>query len=66
MTPEEKIQLYRDVKHAFDSLGAVLFPGDERKPRGMSQRLLDACQTAMMGLSIHMAQLAEEIGTDNL
>ena len=66
MNTDEKIQLYRDVKHAFDSLGAVLFPNDERQPRGMSQRLLDACEGAMSGLSIHMAQLESEIGTDNI
>jgi hypothetical protein len=66
MSTEEKIKLYGDVKRAFDSLGAVLFPNDERRPRGMSQQLLDACEGAMAGLSIHIAQLESEIGTDNL
>jgi hypothetical protein len=66
MNTAEKIKLYGDVKCAFDSLGAVLFPNDERRPRGMSQQLLDACEGTMMGLSIHMARLESEIGTDNL
>lgn len=66
MTTEEKIKLYRDVERAFDSLCAVLFPNDERIPRGMSERLLDACECALMGLSIQKAQLASEIGTENL
>jgi len=66
MNTDEKIKLYREVKRAFYALSAVLFPNDERKPRGMSQQLLEACECAMMGLSIHMAQLESEIGTDNL
>lgn len=66
MNKDEKNRLYHDVRTAFEALGAVLFPNDERRPRGMSQRLLDACEAAMSGLSIHMAQLESEIGTDNL
>jgi hypothetical protein len=66
MNTEEKIQLHTDVKNAFDSLCRVLFPNDERKPRGMPKRLLDACEAALSGLSIHKARLEAEIGTDNL
>jgi hypothetical protein len=66
MSTQEKIQLHTDIKRAFYSLSAVLFPNDERQPRGMPQQLLDACEGAMAGLSYHMAQLEAEIGTDSL
>jgi hypothetical protein len=66
MNTDEKIKLYGDVKCAFESLCAVLFPNDERHARGMSKQLLDACEGALTGLSIHMARLESEIGTDNL
>lgn len=66
MNTEQKKKLYQEVKSAFYALSAVLFPGDERQGRGMSQQLLDACEGAMAGLAIHMARLESEIGTDNL
>lgn len=62
----DKIRLYREVRAAFYALCAVLFPDDERQRRGMSQQLLDACESAVAGLSIEMARLAEQVGTDNL
>lgn len=66
MTTEEKIKCYRDAKCAFHALGEINFPNDERRREGFTQQLLDACESAMAGLSIHIAQLESEIGTDNL
>jgi hypothetical protein len=63
---KDKIQLHREVKTAFYALCAVLFPDDTRQRRGMSQQLLDACESAVAGLSIEMARLEAQIGTDNL
>lgn len=62
----DKIRLYREVQTAFHALCAVLFPDDSRQRRGMSQQLLDACESAVAGLSIEMARLESQIGTDNL
>jgi hypothetical protein len=66
MTTDEKVQLYRQVKTAFTALCAVLFPNDERTPRGMPLQLRDACELALAGLSLQMAVLEAEIGTDRL
>lgn len=66
MNTKEKIKLHTDVKRAFKALDTVLFPDDERRARGMSKQLVDACEGAMAGLSIHMARLESGIGTDNL
>lgn len=66
MTTEEKIKLYRDAERAFSSLGEVIRPHDKCRQHWMSQQLLDACEYAMAGLSIHIARLKSEIGTDNL
>jgi hypothetical protein len=62
----DKIRLYREVQAAFHALCGVLFPDDERQRRGMSQQLLEACEHAMAGLSLEMARLEAQIGTDNL
>jgi hypothetical protein len=62
----DKIRLYREVRAAFYTLCAVLLPDDVRQRRGMSQQLLDACESAVAGLSIEMARLEAQIGTDNL
>jgi hypothetical protein len=64
--PTDKIRLYREVRTAFYALCAVMFPDDERQLRGMSQQLYDACESATAGLSIEMARLEGQIGTDNL
>jgi hypothetical protein len=62
----DKIRLYREVRAAFYTLCAVLFPDDARQRRGMSQQLLDACELAVAGISIVMARLEAQIVTDNL
>lgn len=62
----DKVRLYREVRAAFYTLCAVLFPDDSRQRRGMSQQLLEACETAVAGLSIEMARLEAQIGADNL
>jgi len=64
MTVEQKKQLLADVNRAFDALCRVLRGGPKLRP--LSPQFVDAYEHARAGLSIHMAQLEAEIGTDNL
>jgi len=66
MRTDEKIKLYRDANRAFHALCEVIFPNDERRQEGLPQQLLEACESTVAGLSIHIARLESEIGTDNL
>jgi hypothetical protein len=70
MTTDEKIKLYRDANTAFLALCEFVFPNDEPvRKEGLSplaQQVLDACESAVHGLSILKAALEAEIGTDNL
>jgi hypothetical protein len=66
MTTAEKIKLHRDANRAFHALCEVVFPNDERRREGFTKQLAEACESAISGLSIRIAQLEAEIGTDNL
>jgi hypothetical protein len=66
MNTDETLKRYRNAKRAFYALSEVRFTKDERSREGFSKQLSDARESTMAGLSVLIAHLEAEIGTDNL
>jgi hypothetical protein len=62
MTTNEKIRLYQDAQAAMTALGRIVDGGHKH----VDKHLYDACMDAMAGLSINLAWLKEQVGTDAL
>jgi hypothetical protein len=59
---KEKQRHLNDARRAFEALGQIVFPDDERRQPGgaFSPRILDYCEGAMSGMAMVIAQLEAE------
>jgi hypothetical protein len=60
---KEKQRQLNDARRAFEALGQIVFPDDERRQPGgaFSPRIMDYCEGAMFGLAMTISQLEEEM-----